>query len=166
MKVVLKKAVIKLGVPGDVVDVAAGYAFNYLIPTKHALFASPENLAEFETKKQELLKEHEAFKAKAMAVKNAIEGKFLLLEKPVNDAGNLYAVINPMEVATALNEQYSEHGFEFNKNQILISNKIRNYGVYDFTVTLYNGVIAKLKLSIALNKVLAEAATVTKEEVK
>lgn len=156
MKVVLKKAVLKLGIPGDIVNVKPGFAFNFLIPSQIALHANQENLKEIEAKKSEILKEHEEVKTLAAKIKEVIEGKYVFMEKPVNDAGNLYATINPSEVAAILNTQFSDLNFEFNKNQILISNKIRNYGIFDFTATLYNGVIAKLKLVIALTKSAGE----------
>lgn len=156
MKVVLQKAVIKLGTPGDIVEVKSGYAFNYLIPKGMALFASEENLADFEKKKSEILKEHEQVKAKASSVKESIEGKPLFMERPINDAGNLYAVVSANEVADLLNTQFADLKFEFTKNQVVISNKIRNYGMYDFVVILYNGVSAKLKLVIAGNRASGE----------
>ena len=156
MKVVLKKAVLKLGVPGEVVDVRPGYAFNFLIPQGFALFADKKNLEDFEAKKAEFLAEHNKSKSIAEKTKELIGGKHLFMERPINDAGNFYSVVNTLEIASLLNEQFKQEGFEFNKNQILISNKIRNYGVYDFTVTLYNGVIAKMHLSIASSKALAE----------
>ncbi len=166
MKVVLQKAVLKLGIPGDVVEVKAGYAFNFLIPQGFALFADEQNLKAFETKKAQFLEEHKKSKELAENIKNAINGKALLMEKQVNDAGNFYAVINPIEVANELNLQFKQQGFEFNKGQIVISNRIRNYGIYEFSTTLYNGVVAKMKLSIALNKVLAEEAVKVSEVAK
>ena len=155
MRVVLKKAVLKLGVPGEIVDVKPGYAFNFLIPQGLALFADEQNLANFEAKKAEFLAEHNKAKSIAESVKSSIDGKVLLMERPVNDAGNFYAVLSSNEVAEELNSQFKHESFQFNKNQILISSKIRNYGIYDFTIILYNGVIAKMKVSIALNKTLA-----------
>ena len=166
MKVVLKKAVLKLGVPGEIVDVKPGYAFNFLIPQGLALFADEQNLANFEAKKAEFLAEHNKAKSTAEAVKDSIDGKAVLMEKPVNDAGNFYAVLSEVDVAEELNAQFKQSDFEFNKNQIIISNKIRNYGIYDFTVILYNGVIAKMKVSIALNKSLAGEALVKPETEK
>jgi large subunit ribosomal protein L9 len=158
MKVVLKKAVLKLGIPGEIVDVKPGYAFNFLIPQGIALFADEQNLANFEAKKAEFLAEHNKSKTIAEAVKNVINGKAVFMEKSVNDAGNFYAVLSAVDVAKELNTQFKQSDFEFNKNQIVMSNKIRNYGIYDFTVILYNGVIAKMKVSIALNKSLAQEA--------
>lgn len=156
MNVVLKKAVFKLGFPGDVVVVKPGFAFNFLIPKGFAMFANEANMAEFERKKADFMKEHEIAKNLALKVKEAIEGKPLFLERIINDAGNFYSVINSIEIATALNEQFKDLNFSFDKNQILVSNKIRNYGTFDCTVTLYNGVSAKIKLIIAANKVIAQ----------
>jgi large subunit ribosomal protein L9 len=163
MKVVLKKAVLKLGVPGEIVEVKPGYAFNFLIPNGIALFADERNLTAFEAKKAEFLAEHTKAKAIAENVKKAIESKALLMEKAVNDAGNFYAVINTIEVAKELNDQFKQEGFEFNKNHIIISGKIRNYGIYDFSLNLYNGVLAKMKLSIGKNKTLAGEAVSSPE---
>jgi large subunit ribosomal protein L9 len=166
MKVVLKKAVVKLGVPGDVIEVANGFAANWLIPQGIALHANKKNMEEFESKRHELIKTHEEEKNKALKIKESIENKAVLLAKPINDAGNLYAVINTSEIATALNEAFKDLNFEFLKNQVTISNKIRNYGIYDFSLILYNGVMAKLKLSVNGTKASAEEALKPKIEEK
>ena len=120
-------------------------------------------MQEFEKKKAALLEEHEKAKEFAINVKNAIEGKFLLMEKAVNEAGNFYSVISPLDIKNELSIQFADTGFEFDKNYILISNKIRNYGIYDATITLYHGVVAKMKVSIAQNKALADEAVKAKE---
>jgi large subunit ribosomal protein L9 len=158
VNIVLKKAIFKLGFPGDVVKVKPGFAFNFLIPKGLALFANETNMAEFESKKEELMKEHEVAKNLALNVKEMIEAKAVFLERPINDAGNFYSVINATEVSAALNEQFGNLNFTFDKNHILISNKIRNYGTFDATISLYNGVSAKIKLIISANRKLAEEA--------
>ena len=148
MKVVLKKAVLKLGVPGEIIDVKPGYAFNFLIPQGFALFADEQNLKDFEAKKAEFIAEHNKNKSVAEKVKSLIEGQYLLMERPINDAGNFYSVVNASEVADYLNEQFKQDDFSFAKSQIAISKKIRNYGIYQALITLYNGVIAKINISI------------------
>lgn len=159
MKVVLKKAVLKLGVPGEIVDVKPGYAFNFLIPQGLALFADEQNLKDFEAKKAEFLAEHNKNKSVAEKVKSLIEDQYLLMERAVNDAGNFYSVINASEVADCLNEQFKQDDFTFTKGQIAISKKIRNYGIYQALITLYNGVIAKVNLSIEANLENAKKAS-------
>jgi large subunit ribosomal protein L9 len=157
MKVILKKAVLKLGTPGEIVEVKNGYAFNFLIPQGLALFANGDNLKAFEVQKAELLAEHVKAKSIAENLKSTIDGNAVLMARTVNDAGNFYSVINSVEVAILLNKQFKQENFEFEKSQILISNKIRNYGIYDFTIALYSGVVAKMKLSIATTEDIAKS---------
>ena len=158
MNIILKKAVPKLGIPGEMHTVKDGFAYNYLIPQGLAVFASKENEAEIEKRKIELLKEHEAAKIVAKSIKEVMEGKPVFFERTVNNSGNLYSVINPSEVLDALNDQFKTLNFVFSKNNISFSNKIRTYGIFDCSIMLYNDVFAKVKLVISENRNAGKAA--------
>jgi large subunit ribosomal protein L9 len=148
MKVILKKAVLKLGNPGQIVEAAPGYIFNFLVPKGLGMPVNKENLIEFEKKKEEILKEHEALKNNALQIKEAMEGKPVFLAKTVNEAGNFYSSLQPEEVINALNAKFQELKLQINKQQISLPGIIRSFGIYDLTVILYNAVSASLKLVI------------------
>lgn len=149
MKVILKKAVLKLGNPGQIIEAKPGYVFNFLVPQGLGMPVNKENLMEFETKKSKILEEHESLKRSALGIQEVISGKPVFLERSVNEAGNFYSSLNPEEVVNALKSTFTDQNLSISKVNISYAGNIRSFGIYDLNVTLYNGVTAPLKLVIA-----------------
>ena len=101
MKIILTDKIQKLGEIGDVVEVSSGYARNFLIPKKKAMFASDENLKYVESKKSELAAASADEIANAQSKADAVSGLKVEIKVPVTDEGALYGSVGTREISEA-----------------------------------------------------------------
>ena len=104
MKIVLLENLRKLGSIGEVIDVKRGYARNFLISKKKALFASKENIKEVETIKQELSKKDQEKKKEAKFIQEKIKNKIFEIKKLSTENKELYGSVKPTEISKILEE--------------------------------------------------------------
>jgi len=161
MKVILTQDVEKLGASHEVVEVADGFARNYLFPrslavagTKSAL-ANLENTRRFDERKQERLR------VAAREVGSKIEGQVLVFAQAnVGAGGKLYGSVSNVDVAEALKAQF---GVEVDRKLIHLPEHIRTEGWYTVPVKLHRDVVVPVKLKVgnpAPEPVAAEAEAV------
>ena len=93
MEVILLEKIAQLGDPGDLVEVRSGYGRNFLIPTGKAIRADEENKAEYERRKEELIKAESERKEAAIEEAKKLESLILNIEVPVSEEGTLYGSI-------------------------------------------------------------------------
>lgn len=141
MQIILQEDVEKLGTRGDVVDVAAGYARNYLLPHKLALEASPANLKRLEKIRVTLAKrtatERQAAEQQA-ALLNQVTVK---LSRKAGENDQLFGSVTSADLADALKAQ----GFDIDKRRIQLDEPIKILGEKAVTVKLVHGVTAEFK---------------------
>ena len=141
MQIILQEDVDKLGTRGDVVDVAAGYARNYLLPHKLALEASPANLKRLEKIRVTLAKrtatERQAAEQQA-ALLNQVTVK---LSRKAGENDQLFGSVTSADLADALKAQ----GFDIDKRRIQLDEPIKILGEKAVTVKLVHGVTAEFK---------------------
>ena len=101
MKIILLDRIQRLGEIGDIVDVKSGYARNFLIPQKKAAFASEKNIAEVESRKDELAAASADALAQAQGRAATIEGVSCEIKVPVTEEGALYGSVGTREIADA-----------------------------------------------------------------
>ena len=101
MKIILLDKIQKLGGIGDVVDVSSGYARNFLIPKKKAMFASDDNLKYVESRKSELAAASADEVAKAQGLADYIEGSKVEIKVQVTEEGALYGSVGTREISDA-----------------------------------------------------------------
>ena len=104
MKIVLLENVRNLGSIGEVIDVKRGFARNFLISQKKALFASKENIKEVEKIKQELSKKDLEKKKEAKTIQEKIQNKEFKVKKLCTETKDLYGSVKPTEIANILLE--------------------------------------------------------------
>ena len=104
MKVILLENVRKVGSIGDVIDVKRGFARNFLISKKKALFASKENIKEVEKIKNELSKKDQEKKKEAKLTHDKLNNKTYEVKKLSTENKELYGSVKPTEIAKILNE--------------------------------------------------------------
>ena len=104
MKIILTDKIAKLGEIGDIVEVNSGYARNFLIPKKKAMFASDENLKYVESKKAELAAASADEIANAQAKADAVSGSKVEIKVQVTDEGALYGSVGTREISDAFSE--------------------------------------------------------------
>ena len=105
MKVVLLENLRKLGSIGQVIVVKRGYARNFLIPQKKALFASDKNIKEVEKIKSDLSKKDQDKKRSAKEIAEKLKNKIFEIKKLVTENKELYGSVNPTEISKLLKEK-------------------------------------------------------------
>ena len=104
MKIILVTKVINLGNVGDIVNARDGYAKNFLIPQKKAIFYSIANYKIFEERKQHIQDEFNKKSLEAKEIKQKLEGKNIWIISSASDDGRLYGSINSGIIANKVNE--------------------------------------------------------------
>ena len=133
MKLILNSDVQSLGKKGDIVDVAKGYARNYLLPKKLAIVATASNL-EFAKKLQEKRQEQAQINSElADSIKTALADAHIVISQNSTDEGTLYAAISNEQIAKAV-ETFS--GFKLEENQINVENQVKEIGLHTVKVVL------------------------------
>ena len=145
MKIVLLERVSKLGQMGDIVEVRAGYARNFLLPTQKALRATDENIQMFEGKKAELEAKNLQTKAEAETIKQKLDGKYFIVIRSASDAGALYGSVSSKDICTATEDE----GVKISKNQVTLEKPIKELGVHKINISLHPEVIAHVYINVA-----------------
>ncbi|TET21987.1 MAG: 50S ribosomal protein L9 [Candidatus Cloacimonadota bacterium] len=142
MKVILLEDIDNLGNEGDVVDVASGYARNYLLVKKKALISSQGNKKRFEEIKKK--KAVEYMKSKGEAEKLAEKLNTVSVTSVVKAGENekLYGSVTTADIAELLKSE----GYEIDKRKVVIEESIKSLGVYTIPIKLHTEVQAKIKL--------------------
>ena len=119
MKVILLENVRKIGSIGEIIDVKRGFARNYLISKKKALFASKENIKEVEKIKTELNKKDQDKKNEAKSIEEKLKHKEFLIKKLSTENRELYGSVKPTEIASIIKDTE-------NLNKNIISNSLKS----------------------------------------
>ena len=145
MQVILLERVAKLGQMGDVVDVKAGFARNYLLPQRKALSASQKNIADFETRKAHLEAQNLETRKEAEAMADKLNGQQFVVIRQAADSGALYGSVTTRDAADAA----VENGFEVDRKQVSLISPIKYLGLHDVNVSLHPEVDATITLNVA-----------------
>lgn len=145
MKVILRSDVENLGKLGDVVEVKAGYARNFLLPQGHAMAATTSNLKVFELERKKLQAKMDALRSAAADLCARIEAADVVITMRVGDNDKLYGSVTSSMIAAKLGEQ----GVEIDRHRILLDNPIRTLGEFEIRIRLHADVTAKLKVKVA-----------------
>ena len=142
MKVILVEDVQGQGRSGDMLEVADGYARNFLIPRKLAVAATQANITAMKQQENARERKREAEKAHAMETAEKLQGVVVMIPARSGSAeGKLFGAITSREISESLMEQ---HGIEVEKNKIVIDEQLKNFGSYEVKCKLgheINGII-------------------------
>jgi large subunit ribosomal protein L9 len=152
MQVILLERVAKLGQMGEVVTVKDGYARNFLLPQKKALWASDANVKAFEADKAQLEAQNLETKKEAEALAAKLNGQQFIVIRQASDGGNLYGSVTTRDAADAA----TENGFTIERRQVNIVTPIKELGVHKVTITLHPEVDAEIELNVARSNEEAE----------
>ena len=145
MKVILTSDVEALGQRGDVVDVADGYARNYLVPRSLAIKATRGALAEAEAMRAARIEAERRAREEAEALAEALVGTRVVVAARAGDEGRLYGSINVADVATAI-DKFT--GRTVDRSMITLGGLIREIGLHEVTVRPHPEVEFKLTLDV------------------
>ncbi len=144
MKVILTSTVASLGTPGMVVEVARGYARNFLIPQGKAMEANPGNLARFEAQRDKYEQEMERERAAAQSLADRLGEVTLTIAQRVGESERLYGSVTNAVIAQALEEK----GFEIDRKQLELEEPIKKLGTYQVSVRLAPEVKAQVQVDV------------------
>lgn len=145
MKIILTKDVPDLGSTGDVVDVADGYARNYLVPRKLAVKATRGALQQAEAMVAARKERETKLKADADQIRSTLEGTKVVVAARAGDEGKLYGSIGPGDVAEAI-AKFT--GVQVDRKAIEIESPIRAIGLHQVSVNLHPEVEFKVSLDV------------------
>ena len=137
MKIILLENIRKIGSIGEIIDVKRGFARNYLISKKKALFASKANIKEVEVIKQELNKKDQEKKGKAKLIQEKIKNKVFEIKKLSTENKELYGSVKPTEISKVIEENLK---IEINPSQIQPIKEIKSLGDFKVMINLHSEV--------------------------
>ncbi|MCQ3804042.1 MAG: 50S ribosomal protein L9 [bacterium] len=130
-RLILTEDIAGLGYKGEVVEVAPGYARNYLIPRRKAVKATPKAIAHIQALKQAKLAEYLRRKTQAEQVATRLVGKMVVIAARASDAGNLYGSVGSKDVVEAVRR---DTGFQLEPTHVVLEAPIRKIGAFPVTI--------------------------------
>lgn len=130
-RLILTEDIAGLGYKGEVVEVAPGYARNYLIPRKKAVKATPRAIAHVQALKQAKLAEYLRLKSDAEQVATRLVGKMVVIAARASEAGNLYGSVGAMDIVEAVRR---DTGYNLEAQHIVLETPIRKVGAFPVTI--------------------------------
>ena len=145
MKIVLLENVRKVGSIGEIIDVKRGFARNYLISKKKALFASKENIKEVEKIKQDLSTKDQERKKKAKNIQEKIQNKEFEVKKLSTENKELYGSVKPTEIAKILQKKEK---IEISPSMIQPVKEIKSIGTFKVILNLHSEIQSEISIKV------------------
>ena len=146
MKVILLENVKRIGSIGEVIDVKRGFARNFLIANKKALYASKENIKEVEKIKAELSKKDNERKKDASQIAEKINGKNYYVKKLSTENNELYGSVKPTEISKLIKE---ENKIDIKPSMIQPVEEIKALGKFKVKISLHSEVDAEITINVS-----------------
>ena len=146
MKVILLENLKKIGSIGEVIDVKRGFARNFLIANKKALYASKENVKEVEKIKNELSKKDNEKKKEASQIAEQINGKEFSVKKLSTENNELYGSVKPTEISKLIQE---ENKIDIKPSMIQPVEEIKALGKFKVKISLHSEVDAEITINVS-----------------
>jgi len=145
MKVILLENLKKIGSIGEVIDVKRGFARNFLIANKKALYASKENIKEVEKIKSDLAKKDNDKKAEAQKIFEQINNKKYLVKKLSTENNELYGSVKPTEISKLIQDN---NKIDIKPSMIQPVQEIKALGKYKVKIYLHSAVDAEITIDV------------------
>jgi len=144
MKVILTQDMESLGLGGEIVNVAKGYARNYLIPRGMALEATEQNIKLTEMQRKNIEIKRIKAKEDALKVKERLSGISVTIAQKVGEEDKLYGSVTTMDIA----EQLEKQGITVERRRMVLDKPIKTLGDFAVTVKLHPDVSASIKVVV------------------
>jgi large subunit ribosomal protein L9 len=158
MKVILLQELKGRGGEGDVIDVAQGFAVNYLLPRKVAIEATKGNLKQLEQRAKNIQVREEGRIGESNALAEALEGKVVTVFAKVGEEGRLFGSVTTVMIGEAIADQL---GIEIDRRKIETHGHIKDVGPHVVSVAIYREVKAELTVDVVAEGHIAEEVPVT-----
>ncbi len=152
MKVILTEKVKALGTIGEIVNVSAGFARNFLFPKRLAILADEKNSNVLKDKQKGLAKKIQAEKVTAETLKAKLDGMTVELIKKVGANGRLFGAVTSLDIVKEL----EKHGVSLERRILQFDGSIKSLGTYDVKAKLFSDVTAEFKLKVSIDAAMAE----------
>jgi large subunit ribosomal protein L9 len=144
MKIILTENIAALGEIGQIVNVAPGYARNFLLPQGMALEATGKNVRELEHKKLVLAQKREKVRQEMMSLAEKLNQVSIVMRRKVSDDDKLYGSVSASDITAALAEQ----GFDIQRRDLLLEQPIKQLGEFTVPVRVHTQISANVKLVV------------------
>jgi large subunit ribosomal protein L9 len=144
MQIILKEDVEKLGSRGELVEVAKGYARNFLLPRKLGLEATPGNMKRLEKMRAAFALKEATEKDAAQKIAEQLAAVSITQSRKAGENDQLFGSVTSADIAEAL----AAKGFPVDKRKIVLENPIKTVGEYEIPVKLHREVIVNVKLTV------------------
>lgn len=161
MKVILLQELKGKGGEGDVVEVAAGFANNFLFRKDIAIPATPGNLKQLEQRKHNIAKREETRLENANKMKAQLDSKLVKVEAQVGEEGQLFGSVTATMIAEAIQAQTE---IEVDKRRIELPKPIKVAGEHEVTISIYRDIKTTVKLMVGSAEEEVEAEEAPAEE--
>ena len=145
MKVILTGDIKGVGKKDEIINANDGYARNFLLPRKLAVEANAQNMSLLQGRKDSANFKKEQEKESALKVQESLSKIILKIKVKAGENGKIFGSITSKEIATELKNQYK---IDIDKKKILLKDSIKEIGIFNIEIKLYEGIIGKLKIQI------------------
>ena len=145
MKVILLENIRKIGSIGDIIDVKRGFARNFLISKKKALFASKQNIKDVENLKKDLNKKDLERKKEAKEICERIQNKTYETFKLCTENKELYGSVKPTEISEII---FNKENIKLNSSIIQPIKEIKNLGKHSVIINLHSDIQTKIYVNV------------------
>ena len=145
MKVILLENLRKIGSIGDIINVKRGFARNYLISNKKALYASKENIKQVEKIKIELNNKDQEKKKNVKNIFEKINKKEYLIKKLSTENNELYGSVKPTEISKLILELDK---LEIKPSMVQLTEEIKSLGIFKVKINLHSEVQAEINIKV------------------
>jgi len=144
MKLILQEDVKNLGKMGDVVNVAEGYARNFLIPKKLGVEANVNSIKALEHEKRKIEDKAKKIRNDAQGLAERLSSTTLTLSAKAGEEEKLFGSITSMDIAEALKKE----GFDIERKKILLDEPIKRLGAYSVGIKIHHDVTAQVHINV------------------
>lgn len=144
MRIILQEDVEKLGTRGQLVEVAEGYARNFLLPRKLGLEATAGNMKRLEKMRAAFAKKEATEKEAAQTLAGLLGGVSLDLARKAGENDQLFGSVTSADISEALQAK----GYTVDKRKIVLADPIKLVGEYEIPVKLHREITASVKLAV------------------
>ena len=145
MKVILTQDIKGVGKKDEIINANDGYARNFLLPRKMAVEANSQNMSLLQGRKDSANFKKEQEKESALKIQEKLSKIMLKIKVKAGENGKIFGSITSKEIAIELKNQYN---IEIDKKKILLKDPIKEIGIFNIEIKLYEGIIGKLKIDI------------------
>ena len=145
MKVILLDNIKGAGTKDEVINASDGYARNFLFPKKLAVEANAENMSKLKNKQASVQHKKDVEKEKAEEIAEKLKDITLTIKVKSGENGRIFGGVTSKEISENLKQQYK---IDIDKKKIVLNETIKNIGVFNVSVKLFEGVVGNLKVNV------------------